>query len=222
MQLPTDHRAPLLHALQEYRAFWRPNRLGFDLCTTPEEEAAFTQLFRFVAETPTCFDRTHLPGHITGSAVVASPELDRIVLTHHRRLGKWLQLGGHSDGHHLTWEVAMREAEEESGLGRLEFADLKRLLQPSDPNTGFAIGNDQIPLIFDIDCHTIPARPNEPEHIHYDVRFLILAPGNQTPVVSEESHDVAWFTIAQANEITREISMRRQLTKLQLLQARSR
>ena len=97
-----------------------------------------------------CFD----DGHITGSAWVVDPAGSRLLLTHHRKLGKWLQLGGHSDGEPDTLAVALREAREESGLR----------VRP--------ISN----AVLDIDIHTIPALKGEPAHLHYDVRFALRRP----------------------------------------------
>jgi len=41
---------------------------------------------------------------------------ERVLLTHHKKLGKWLQLGGHSDGNSNMLDVALKEAKEESML----------------------------------------------------------------------------------------------------------
>ena len=73
---------------------------------------------------------------------------DRVLLAHHRKLGRWLQPGGHSDGDPDTLAVALREAREESGLDVQALDD----------------------AIFDLDLHRIPARDREPAHLHFDVR----------------------------------------------------
>ena len=96
---------------------------------------------------------------------------DRVLLAHHRKLGRWLQPGGHSDGDPDTLAVALREAREESGL------DVRAL-------------DD---AIFDIDVHRIPARGREPAHLHFDVRFLVQAEHDRFRV-SDESHALAWVS----------------------------
>ena len=103
-------------------------------------------------------------------------------MTHHKKLNKWLQLGGHSDGDPDTWKVALREATEESGIDNIAFVTRQ---------------------IFDIDIHTIPEnlKKNEPEHKHYDVRFLLKAP-TEDFVVSEESNFLKWVDEAGQNEIS--------------------
>ena len=95
-----------------------------------------------VAGTPRCFDRGfYTPGHVTGSAFVVDAGTGRVLLHHHRRLDRWLQLGGHDEGEHDPLQTALREAREESGL------------------------TDLTPLqtaILDIDVHEIPAGRSEP------------------------------------------------------------
>ena len=98
----------------------------------------------------------------------------RVLLTHHRKLGRWLQLGGHADGDRDLARVALREAEEESGLRGLVVE----------------------PAIFDLDRHWIPERGAEPGHWHYDVRYVVRATGGEDFIVSDESHALAWRGIA--------------------------
>lgn len=95
-------------------------------------------------------------------------------MTHHRKLDRWLQLGGHADGDRDLPAVALREAEEESGL-----SDLRVL-----------------PEVFDLDRHWIPERGDVPGHWHYDVRYVVRCDGTEDFVVSDESHDLAWRAIA--------------------------
>ncbi|MGC1547288.1 MAG: NUDIX hydrolase [Rhodanobacter sp.] len=124
------------------------------------------------------FDREHAAGHFTGSAWLVSADGERVLLTHHRKLNRWLQLGGHADGDADLARVALREAEEESGL------------------TDLVVEN----IIFDMDRHMIPARANEPEHWHYDVRYVVRATGSEAFAVSEESLALAWKSIRQLAE----------------------
>ena len=103
-----------------------------------EQADCARRVIHFVANTPDCFSRSHASGHITGSAWLLSPDGSMALLTLHRKLGKWLQLGGHADGDADILRVAMREAQEESGISGI------------------------VPVsahIFDVDIHRIPARP---------------------------------------------------------------
>lgn len=145
----------------------------------------------FVMDNPGCFERSLGIGHVTGSAWVLDKTRGRVLLTHHKKLDIWVQLGGHADGESDVAAVAMREAREESGISQIE------LLMPD---------------IFDIDIHLIPARGDEPEHYHYDCRFALVADTAEY-VVSEESHDLAWIRLGEVARYTTEESMMRMVGK---------
>ena len=133
-----------------------------------------TQMFRdFAARHVDCCERSCVPGHFTGSAWVVSADGERALLMHHRKLGIWVQPGGHADGDGDLAAVALREAEEETGL------------------TGLRVEGG----VFDLDRHLIPPRGQDPAHFHYDVRFVVRAGANEAFVVNEESHALAWRPI---------------------------
>lgn len=156
-------------------------------------EADEVELFQmFVPSSADIFQRSHPPGHFTGSSWLVSKDGQRVLLTHHKKLGRWLQLGGHADGDSDLAQVALREAEEESGLTALTVE----------------------PEIFDLERHAIPARGNEAEHYHYDVRFVVHATGSENFVVSDESHALAWRVIEElADDAEAEESIRRMARK---------
>ncbi len=134
-----------------------------------------------VEREPRCFERATLPGHITGSAFIVDPVEFKVLLHHHKKLDKWLQMGGHDNGELDAALTALREAEEESGLHGLS------LPEPLE--------------ILDVDVHHIPARPTEAAHQHLDVRFMLLA-SSSAPLQmdSAESHDLRWVPL---DEVTR-------------------
>ncbi|MBS0431876.1 MAG: NUDIX hydrolase, partial [Proteobacteria bacterium] len=166
MDPPDDRTFSLASALARYA----------DTIRTDEAQLRTVALFEsFLARRRDAFERTCAFGHFTGSAWVASADGARVLLTHHRKLGLWLQPGGHADGDRDLRRVALREAEEETGLRGLRI----------DPG------------IFDVDRHRIPARPGEPAHWHYDVRHVVHAGADERFVVSEESHALAWRSIAE-------------------------
>lgn len=136
----------------------------------PDESATAREFAGFLGSDAAVFERAHAIGHFTGSAWLVSADGRRVLLTHHRKLDRWLQPGGHADGVEDLARVALTEAEEESGL-----ADL------------VVEGG-----IYDLDRHAIPARGSDPEHWHYDVRFVVRATGSEDFVVGEESHALAW------------------------------
>lgn len=137
------------------------------------EESVFVAQFKELLLHPEAYQRDHLPGHITGSSWIVDPEQQAALLLHHGKLNKWLQPGGHSDGDENTLAVALREAQEETGI-----------LNFTIPQSSF----------FDLDIHPIPERKDMPMHDHYDVRFLFFASVNNEIIISEESHDVQWIS----------------------------
>jgi 8-oxo-dGTP pyrophosphatase MutT (NUDIX family) len=188
-------RQPLLHMLARYRDAF------------PAEAAMVDRICRLVESHANCFDRTCRPGHITGAAWILSNDRRRALLTHHRKLDRWLQLGGHADGQWHVEEVALREAREESGITRFDIVPINGVVMP-----------------FDVDVHDIPARYDangrliEDAHEHHDIRFLMIAHSDDEITVSEESHEVAWFTPDEVLERTNEESIVRMLQKaLELL-----
>ncbi|HEX7037202.1 MAG TPA: NUDIX hydrolase [Pseudomonadales bacterium] len=173
------HRRPLLDRLRRYAE------------RHPEEATTTERFVEFVARNRRCFDRTLVEGHVCGSAWLVDRRGVRVLLTQHRKLGRWLQLGGHSDGHPEPLEVALREAREESGL------DVAALSTE----------------IFDLDVHEIPARGDEPAHLHFDVRFAMRVRGSEAFRVSGESLDLAWVPIDGLDAYTDEESVLRMARK---------
>lgn len=153
----------------------------------PDDEA--TQQFAdFLRDTPAAFERSNREGHFTGSSWLVSADGERVLLMHHRKLGRWLQPGGHADGDRDLARVALREAEEETGLSDLVVE----------------------PAIFDIDRHWIPERGLEPGHWHYDVRYVVHARGSEAFVLNEESLALAWRDIGgMVDDETLDVSLRR-------------
>ena len=184
------HRRPLLDMLTRYAEKY------------PAETAVVERIKRLVEDHADCFERTCRPGHVTGSAWVLSRDRERCLLVHHRKLDRWLQPGGHSDGQPHVEQVALREAQEESGLSRLELV---------------CEGAALVPL--DVDVHQIPARLDatgnvlEDAHEHHDIRFLLIADDGQELVLSDESHDLRWFSHDELLNITDEESVLRMMRK---------
>lgn len=174
------HRKGLIQQLRDYHAEWE------------DESGTVERFIEFVSSNENCFERKLKEGHITGSAWVVSKDGWQVLLTHHKKLNRWLQLGGHADGNSDVLRVAIREAVEESGLERVGPISEK---------------------IFDIDIHRIPERGQEPEHYHYDVRYALKAAGNEGYVVSDESHNLGWIEIEKLSELTEEESMLRMARK---------
>ena len=174
-------------------------RLAEYLRRWPEESETVTRFEAFIDSHPDCFERSCRVGHVTGSAWIVNQAGDRVLLTHHRKLGRWLQPGGHSDGDPDTLEVALREAREESGL------EVRALDE----------------AIFDLDVHLIPAREDEPAHYHYDVRFLVQAMEDRFRV-SEESRALAWVPADRVGVFTSDESVLRMARKWEARRGRGK
>lgn len=158
-------------------------------------EAGFLQHTKhFVSATPNCFERTHLAGHVTGSAWIISPDRSKAILLHHQKLNQWFQPGGHADGESDILNVAITEAIEETGL------TINQLTTISE-------------AIFDIDVHRIPALKDVPAHNHFDIRFLFEASPDVALPGNYESHEIGWFPINQIQMMNNTASCRRLVIK---------
>jgi len=178
------HRKPVLAQLEAY------------LARHPDERIAVDHVRQFVRANPDCFLRSCRDGHVTGSAWILSSDRTQFLLTHHRKLGLWLQLGGHADGDPDPAAVALREAREESGMRDFALA---------------VLGAEPAP--FDVDVHRIPATRDDPAHLHFDLRYLFVAAPGQSLEVSGESHDLRWFPCARALEVLDDESLLRMARK---------
>ena len=133
-------------------------------------------------------------GHVTGSAWIVNRDGSQVVLLHHAKLGIWVQPGGHCDGETDVAQVALREAREETGL------------EVSLLDAG----------IFDVDVHRIPEYWNTPEHLHFDVRWLLQADETMMSIVSDESREVRWVSLSEAAALNNTASIGRMIEKTRL------
>jgi 8-oxo-dGTP pyrophosphatase MutT (NUDIX family) len=166
--------------------------------TYPEEIVFKQQMIEFIQEHADCFERSLTIGHITASAWLVNKDGKKALLMHHMKLDKWFQLGGHCDGNPDVLAVAIKEAQEESGI------------------MGIVPVSHQI---FDIDIHLIPANSRgEKAHYHYDVRFVLQVTSDEDVVQNRESKELRWITKDPASLPTRQPSLLRMSNKwLQLL-----
>jgi 8-oxo-dGTP pyrophosphatase MutT (NUDIX family) len=175
-----ESASSLIQALRRYRDQW-------------QGDADVVAQFEDFAQTHAdAFERGNPVAHFTGSAWLVSADGERVLLMHHRKLDRWLQPGGHADGDTDLARVALREAEEETGLAGLHV------------DGG----------IFDVDRPRIPARADEPEHWHYDLRYVVRASADESFVVNAESHALAWRPVNEvAADETLDTSLRRMARK---------
>ena len=154
-------------------------------------ETDLQERYRALLDVEDAFCRTGRPGHFTASALILNRSRTRTLLVEHRKLGIWVQPGGHADGDENLERAAGREVEEETGLREWRCDG----------------------TILDLDIHPIPARKDEGPHEHYDVRFLFIADPAGSIAVSEESTDLRWIAVRDIPDYTDEESMLRMLRK---------
>ena len=121
------------------------------------------------------FDQNVHPVHITGSAIVVG--VRGVVLLKHKRLGLWLQPGGHIDAGETPWDGALREAREETGL-----------------DVAFA-GTAGVPELVHVDVHA-----GGRGHTHLDLRYLVVAGDTDPAPPDGESQEIDWFDWPSAIE----------------------
>ena len=139
---------------------------------TPVDERERVSIERFLAELDRLahpFDQTADPVHVTGSGIVVGPR--GVLLLRHKRLGIWLQPGGHVEPGETPWAAAKREGEEETGLA-LEFD-----------------GDGDEPALVHVDVHA-----GGRGHTHLDLRYLLRAGDDDPSPPPEESQEIGWFT----------------------------
>jgi len=143
-----------------------------------KEEADRAAMLHFLGHLPAPLSAGQHTAHFTASALVLDESRSRTCLVLHRKLGLWLQPGGHLEVDDASIAgAALREVREETSLdGRLA---------------------DEAPVHLDV--HEIPERPEMPAHLHLDVRFVVVAAGDEL-VQSDESTDVRWWTIPEAGQ----------------------
>lgn len=133
------------------------------------------------------------PGHLTASAFVLSPDGSAVLLVFHKKLGIWVQPGGHVEPDDESLQAAARrEVAEEVGL----------VLRAGDADP-----------VFDLDIHVIPKRKDEPEHEHFDVRFCFRA-DTWDLAAGDEVADARWVPLAQIEQLTTDESVLRAIRKL--------
>ena len=158
-----------------------------------EEKIYRDKILDFIQSHPDCFNRSCSYGHITASSFLLSYDGASALLMHHSKLNMWLQLGGHCDGDNDVIRVALKEAQEESGIMPI------KLVRKS---------------IFDIDVHLVPDNDKEHAHYHYDIRFLFRI-DDEDAVASKnsESLELKWFANNISELPTRERSIVRLFEK---------
>lgn len=151
----------------------------------PDEQDA-AQVLAFLAAQSNLFGRDAAGGHITCSAWVVDPSLSRTILVLHRRLGRWIQPGGHIEPFETPFEGARREALEETGLHEL-----------------FPAGES----LFHVSVHPFPEGKDGPAHLHYDLSYFFFAPEAGPLIAPPETEGAAWVELDRIADYTEEATI---------------
>lgn len=167
-----------------------------------KEQRDIATIKQLLHEHPNIMNMNCEVGHITASAIIVDTTSHQVLLHFHKRLKRWLQVGGHPDYETDMSQVALREATEETGLTDLSF---------------FPAQDQPIPI--DYDVHTIPQNKSYPEHLHLDFRYILTThqPDSLAPE-SGESTQFQWLTFDEALAMDDKIdySLRRLIQKTQI------
>ena len=157
------------------------------LSSSSESDLAREKILEFITEHNDALHRTCMEGHLTGSAMIIESSYERVLVMLHKKLGIWLQPGGHADGEGYLSNVAFREAFEETGINNL------------------ALWTTAI----DCDVHKIPEFGDEKEHFHFDLTYLLLAPEKAVIKRNHESTDMRWVPLEELKALTGEERLQR-------------
>ena len=141
--------------------------------TDEDERISRDMSVQFIHTYRHAFERSLSCGHITASALLLNQDKTKFLLMRHTKLNKWVKVGGHCDGNRDVLAVALKEAAEESGI---------QLIEPMTTD------------LFDVEVHHVKKTFMEPEHYHYDMRFLLKTVENDALVKNHESTNLRWFS----------------------------
>jgi 8-oxo-dGTP pyrophosphatase MutT (NUDIX family) len=172
-------------------------RTSFDTsaASNPEEAEALERVRLFLSAPADPFARDNPEGHVTGSAVVARPDGSAFLLVYHRKLGRWLQPGGHTEASDASaFETARREVREETGISELHA-----------PFSG---------AILDVDVHAIPAHGKDAAHLHFDIRYLLTSDeASHAENAEDPARPMRWIRLEEAHTLGVDGSLARALEK---------
>lgn len=177
---PLTDRLTSLRA--ELEACLRERRLS-----SAQAEANLVRMVNLAGSVPEALSRSsYSPGHFTASGFVLNSARDSLLLIRHKKLGLWLQPGGHIEEGDADFLAAVRrEVREETGLCNL------RLME----------------RLYDVDIHEIPERHDAARHLHFDLRALFLSEDtfSEDNLVNggDDALEARWFSFQVLAESTR-------------------
>jgi ADP-ribose pyrophosphatase YjhB (NUDIX family) len=165
--------------------------------TDEKELNDLRRIKRFIQNEKNWWVENNPKGHITGSTWVIDIKKKHCLLLFHAKHKCWLQLGGHIEiSDNTISETALREAQEESGIFTFECIRHK---------------------IFDVDIHPVSSFRSQQRHLHYDIRFLLIAPTHTMKNISKQQSGLKWFGLEELRHITKDHSILRMAQKIMTL-----
>ncbi|WP_419841584.1 NUDIX hydrolase [Candidatus Poriferisodalis sp.] len=162
------------------------------------------RMIDFMARHPDALHRSCEVGHVTASAWVVSDDATKGLVLLHRKIGRWLQPGGHADGERALAGVALREATEETGIDGLEVwtepIDIDIHLVVSRLVDSHLAVSDLAVSDLVVGHQAVGQGHAEPDHLHFDVRYLVRAPRHAVPSGNHESEQLRWIGRHQLDE----------------------
>lgn len=129
--------------------------------------------------------------HVTSSALILNPTLDKVLMVHHTIFNAYSFVGGHADGERDLLTVAIKEAIEETGVNYVF------------PLTDNIMSLDILP----VEEHIRKGQLVKP-HSHLSITYGLIAPENQTiSSNTEENFDVKWVAVDALDTICNETHM---------------
>ncbi len=149
-----------------------------------QEETDKQNILRFAENNPDLLHRSCVTGHITSSGFIMNPALTKVLLVHHNIRGVWAWTGGHADGNPNLLEVALQEAEEETGAAGIR--PLSREIASIDilPVFGHVKNGQYVSA-----------------HLHHSVAYLLICNEDALLTIKpDENSGVDWFSVEDFNE----------------------
>jgi 8-oxo-dGTP pyrophosphatase MutT (NUDIX family) len=156
-----------------------------------QEERDIAEILRRLEQGEELHTRDNAAAHLTVSVWVVSPDRTQVLMAYHNLYDSWAWLGGHADGEQDLLAVALREAQEESGI----FAT--------------PVSED----IFSVEILPVSGHEKKgeylPSHLHLNITFLLEAdPSAPIRPKEDENSRVGWFSVEDALTASSEPWMR--------------
>lgn len=153
-----------------------------------QEERDKEQMLQFMMHHENYLERENKIAHFTASIWTVNKEHTKTLMVYHNIYNSWSWIGGHADGIEDLCSVALRELQEETGVG-----------------SATLVSNE----IFSLETLTVSGHVKKgiyvPSHLHFNVTYLAEANENEELVINrEENQAVKWWSFEEALKVSTE------------------